>query len=601
MAKEKQAVTLPDFMTVRQLAELISSSPIDVMKKLIANGILASINQQIDFDTAAIVLEEFGYEAQSQTAIEEKAKEQQRTEEITRKWETVYYGEKAENMVARPPIVTIMGHVDHGKTTLLDTIRQANVAGGESGGITQHIGAYRAKHNDRIITFLDTPGHEAFTAMRARGAQGSDIVILVVAADDGVMPTTREALMHARAANVPIVVAITKVDKRNANIEMVKNQLSDLGLTPEDWGGDVFMVPVSSQQKTGIDDLLEALILVADSNSFVANPTGTARGVVIESRMDKSRGAQATLLVLNGTLKRGDVVLAGTSHGRIRAMYDETGKLLEEVGPSTPVSVIGFSEPPEPGERFEKIKNDKEARAIAEQRMDDKADEIQLPTRTFTLEDAFARFQAGKVKELTVILKVDVQGSLQPILEGLKNVSEKNPEGIRINVLASDVGDVSDSDIMLAAASSAIVMAFHVEVSPAARALASTHSVDIRVYSIIYKLFEDMELALKGMLEPKFEAKTIGIAEVRQVFKISRLGSIAGSYVREGEIRRNAKVRVKRNGKVLMDNASVGSLKRVTEDVREVRTGFECGIGLDGFSAFETGDMLEFFVMERVN
>lgn len=601
MAKEKQAVTLPDFMTVRQLAELISSSPIDVMKKLIANGILASINQQIDFDTAAIVLEEFGYEAQSQTAIEEKAKEQQRTEEITRKWETVYFGEKAENMVARPPIVTIMGHVDHGKTTLLDTIRQANVAGGESGGITQHIGAYRAKHNDRIITFLDTPGHEAFTAMRARGAQGSDIVILVVAADDGVMPTTREALMHARAANVPIVVAITKVDKRNANIEMVKNQLSDLGLTPEDWGGDVFMVPVSSQQKTGIDDLLEALILVADSNSFVANPTGTARGVVIESRMDKSRGAQATLLVLNGTLKRGDVVLAGTSHGRIRAMYDETGKLLEEVGPSTPVSVIGFSEPPEPGERFEKIKNDKEARVIAEQRMDDKADEIQLPTRTFTLEDAFARFQAGKVKELTVILKVDVQGSLQPILEGLKNVSEKNPEGIRINVLASDVGDVSDSDIMLAAASSAIVMAFHVEISPAARALASTHSVDIRVYSIIYKLFEDMELALKGMLEPKFEAKTIGIAEVRQVFKISRLGSIAGSYVREGEIRRNAKVRVKRNGKVLMDNASVGSLKRVTEDVREVRTGFECGIGLDGFSAFETGDMLEFFVMERVN
>ena len=601
MAKEKQVVTLPDFMTVRQLAEIISSSPIDVMKKLIANGILASINQQIDFDTAAIVLEEFGYEAQSQSAIEEKAKEQQRTEEITRKWETVYYGEKAENMVTRPPIVTIMGHVDHGKTTLLDTIRKANVAAGESGGITQHIGAYRAKHNDRIITFLDTPGHEAFTAMRARGAQGSDIVILVVAADDGVMQTTREALMHARAANVPIVVAITKIDKRNANVEMVKNQLSDLGLTPEDWGGDVFMIPVSAQQKTGIDDLLEALLLVADSNSFVANPSGVARGVVVESRMDKNRGAQATLLLLNGTLKRGDVVIAGTSHGRIRAMYDETGKLVEEVGPSTPVSVIGFNEPPAPGERFEKMKNDKEARALSEQRLSDKADENQLPTRTFTLEDAFARFQAGKAKELNVILKVDVQGSLQPILDGLKSVSEKNPEGIRINVLASDVGDVSDSDIMLASASSAIVMAFHVDVSPAARSLASTHNVDIRVYSVIYKLFEDMELALKGMLEPKFEPKTIGVAEVRQTFKISRLGVIAGSYVREGEIRRNAKVRVKRAGKVLIDNASVGSLKRMNEDVREVRTGFECGIGLDNFSAFEVGDLLEFFVMERVN
>ncbi len=601
MAKEKQAVTLPDFITVRQLAETINSSPIDVMKKLIANGTLASINQQIDFDTAAIVLEEFGYEAQSQSAIDEKAKEQQRTEEITRKWETVYYGEKAENMVVRPPIVTIMGHVDHGKTTLLDTIRKANVAAGESGGITQHIGAYRAKHNDRVITFLDTPGHEAFTAMRARGAQGSDIVVLVVAADDGVMQTTREALMHARAANVPIVVAITKIDKRNANVEMVKNQLSDLGLTPEDWGGDVFMVPVSSQQKTGIDDLLEALLLVADSNSFVGNPTGTPRGVVIESRMDKSRGAQATLLVLNGTLKRGDVVVAGTSYGRIRAMYDETGKLVDEVGPSTPVSVIGLNEPPEPGERFEKMKNDKEARVLIEQRLDDKTDNTVLAPRTFTLEDAFARFQAGKVKELTVILKVDVQGSLQPILEGLKNVSEKNPEGIRINVLASDVGDVSDSDILLAAASSAIVMAFHVEVSPAARILAATHSVDIRVYSVIYKLFEDMELALKGMLEPKFEAKTIGVAEVRQVFKISRLGSIAGCYVRDGEIRRNAKVRVKRNGKVLSDNNTVGSLKRVNDDVREVRTGFECGVGLDSFSAFEAGDVLEFFVMERVN
>jgi translation initiation factor IF-2 len=601
MAKEKQVVVLPDFMTVRQLAETIHSSPIDVMKKLIANGILASINQQIDFETAAIVLEELGFEAQAQSAIDAKEKEQARTEEITRKWETVYYGEKAENMITRPPIVTIMGHVDHGKTTLLDTIRKANVAAGESGGITQHIGAYRAKHNDRQITFLDTPGHEAFTAMRARGAQGSDIVVLVVAADDGVMQTTREALNHARAANVPIVVAITKIDKRNANIEMVKNQLSELELTPEDWGGDVFMIPVSAQQKTGIDDLLEALLLVADSNSFVANPKGTSRGVVIESRMEKSKGALATLLVLNGTLKRGDVVVAGTAYGRIRAMYDEAGKSVDEVGPSTPVSVIGLNEPPNPGERFERMKNDKEARAIVEERLQEKADAATLPARTFTLEDAFARFQAGKVKELNVILKVDVQGSLQPIVDGLKSVSEKNPEGIRINILASDVGDVSDSDIMLADASTAIVIAFHVNVSPAARATAATHSVDIREYSIIYKLFEDMELALKGMLEPKFEPKTIGTAEVRQVFTISRVGKIAGCYVREGEIRRNAKVRVKRGSKVILETATVGSLKRNTEDVREVRTGFECGVSIDGFNEFETGDLIEFFVMERVN
>ncbi|MCU0511726.1 MAG: translation initiation factor IF-2 [Anaerolineae bacterium] len=601
MAQEKQIVIVPDFLTVRQLADIIHASPIEVMKKLIANGIMASINQQIDFDTAAIVVGEMGFEAQSQSAIAEQEKEQKRVEELTRKWEQIYAGEKAENLITRPPIVTILGHVDHGKTTLLDTIRKANVAAGEAGGITQHIGAYRARHDNRIITFLDTPGHEAFTQMRARGAQGADIAVLVVAADDGVMPTTREALNHARAANVPIVVAITKVDKRNANPDMVKKQLADLELVPDDWGGSTLMVPVAATQKQGIEDLLEAILLVTDENEFVANPTGTPRGVVLEARMDKHRGSLATLLVMNGTLKRGDVIIAGTSYGRIKAMYDETGQAIDEATPSMPISVLGLNEPPQPGERFERAKNDKVARDLAVQRVEEKAVADREPARTFTLEDVFARFQQGKAKELNVILKVDVQGSLQPIVDSLKQLSDKNPEGIKINVLLADVGGVSESDIMLADASAAIVIGFSVEINTAARSFAMNHNVEIRTYNIIYKLLEDMELALKGMLEPKYEPKTIGTAEVRALFKIARAGTVAGSYVREGEIRRNARVRVKRGGQIIADNLTVSSLRREKDDVREVRTGFECGISLDNFETIKEGDLLEFFVMERVN
>jgi translation initiation factor IF-2 len=359
MAQERNVVLVPDFLTVRELADIIESNPIDVMKKLIANGIMASINQQIDFDTAALVIEEMGFEAVSATAIEEEKKEQARVEATTRKWERIYAGEKAEDMVGRPPIITILGHVDHGKTTLIDTIRKANVAGGEAGGITQHIGAYRVMHDGRSITFLDTPGHEAFTAMRARGAQGADIAILVVAADDGVMPTTREALNHARAANVPIVVAITKVDKQNASPEIVKQQLAELELIPDDWDGDTLMVPVAALQGEGIDDLLEAILLVSDDNEFLANPNGTTRGIVVEAEVDKSRGTVVNLVVMNGTLRRGDTIIAGTSHGRIRAMFDEHGNQLKEAPPSTPVSVLGLNEPPQPGDMFESVKNDK--------------------------------------------------------------------------------------------------------------------------------------------------------------------------------------------------------------------------------------------------
>ncbi|MDZ4670944.1 MAG: translation initiation factor IF-2 [Phototrophicales bacterium] len=599
MAQEKQIVLVPDFLTVRQLAELISASPIEVMKRLISSGIMASINQQIDYDTAAIVLEEFGYEAQSASAIAAAEEAQKRVANSTQSWRKVYTTEKTSDLERRPPIVTILGHVDHGKTTLLDTIRKSNVADGEAGGITQHIGAYMVNHEGRQLSFLDTPGHEAFTAMRARGANGADIAVLVVAADDGVMPTTREALNHARAANVPIVVAITKIDKRNANIDRVKQELSELGLIPDDWDGDTLMVPVNSTKGEGIEDLLEALLLVADDQQIIANPKADPTGIVIEARIDPSRGTIATLLVLNGTVHRGDVIVVGMSHGRIKAMYDQAGKPVDEATPSTPVSILGLDAPPMPGETFEKVKNDKTAREIVEDRYANR-EVIQKAGRAVTLEDIFAQLNSSSKKELNLIVKADVRGSLEPLVNSLGDLSNTNSEGIKVRILLSDVGNVSENDIMLASASGAIVIAFNVTVDNAAKRSAETQHVDIRRYTIIYKLLEDMELALKGMLTPVFAPKTIGVAEVRQVFSISK-GNIAGSYILEGEARRNAKARVRRSGKIIFEEGSISSLKRMKDDVREVRTGFECGISLDGFSDFHVGDRIEFFVMERVN
>jgi translation initiation factor IF-2 len=598
MAQERQVILVPDYLTVRELAELIDASPIEVMKKLIANGIMASINQQIDYDTAAIVIEELGFEAQSSSAIEAAEEEKQRAESSTQEWRKLYTQEKPENLVTRPPIITILGHVDHGKTTLLDTIRKTKVAEGEAGGITQHIGAYRVIHEGRQLTFLDTPGHEAFTAMRARGAQGADIAVLVVAADDGVMPTTREALTHARAANVPIVVAITKVDKRNANPEKVKQELAELELIPDDWDGDTLMVPVASLQGEGIEDLLEALLLVADDTQIVANPEADPAGVVVEAEVDPSRGTVATLLVLNGTLRRGEIIIAGETHGRIKAMFDQTGSPVTEAGPSTPVTVLGLSEPPLPGETFEAVVNEKTARSLVEERQ--QSAEASAAVRTMTLEDMFAQFTAGVTKELNLIVKADVQGSLEPVVESLKNLSSTNPEGIGVRILSSDVGNVSENDVVLASASGAVILAFNVDIDNAARRVADTHKVDIRQYNVIYKLLEDVELALHGMLEPIYEPKVIGVAEVRQVFSIGR-GKIAGCYILEGEARRNARARVRRNNKLLVEETGVASLKRVKDDVREVRTGFECGINLDRFDDFEEGDLIEFFIMERVN
>lgn len=601
MAQEKQIILVPDYLTVRELADLIDASPIDIMKRLIANGIMASINQQIDYDTAAIVIEDLGFEAHSASAIEAQ-EERERRAETSQTWRKVYTKEKPESLQPRPPIVTILGHVDHGKTTLLDTIRKTKVAEGEAGGITQHIGAYRVMHNNHQITFLDTPGHEAFTAMRARGAQGADIVVLVVAADDGVMPTTREALNHARAANVPIVVAITKIDKRNANVDKVKQELAELGLEPMDWDGDTFVVPVSAVQGEGIEDVLEAILLTTDEHEIVANPDGDPTGTVLEARVDRSRGVIATLLVFNGTLKLGDEVVAGTAYGRIKAMYDETGSPVKSATPSTPVAVLGLHDMPQPGDTFEVVKNEKIARVLVDERKQSAAALRFQPVRgAVTLEDFFAQFRAGETKEMNVILKVDVQGSLQPIVDNLERIAAENREGIRLRILAADVGNISESDVMLASASDAIVIGFKVEVDNAARRSADSHGVDVRQYDVIYKLFEDVELALKGMLDPVYTERTIGVAEVRQVFRISKVGTIAGCIVRDGEARRNARARVKRGGQVLVENSAVSSLKRVQEDVREVRAGFECGVGLATFSDFEDGDVIEFFVTERAS
>ncbi len=603
MAEASKNILVPDYLTVRELAELIDSSPIDVMKTLITNGIMASINQQIDFDTAAIVIEELGFTAHSASAVAAAREEEERAELREEKWSAMFVGESPDDLTRRPPIITILGHVDHGKTTLLDTIRKTAVAEGEAGGITQHIGAYQARHGGQILTFLDTPGHEAFTAMRARGAHGADIAILVVAADDGVMPTTREALDHARAANVPLVVAITKVDRNNANPDLVKQQLADLDLAPDDWDGATIMVPVNSLSGDGVEDLLEALVLVADENAIVANPEGTLRGSVIEAEIDRSRGTMATLLVMNGTMKRGESIVAGTSYGRIKAMFDSAGSLVERATPSMPVAVLGLDSPPAPGVMFEVTANDKTARSIAEARRDsERAREAggqSLPA--MTLEDFLEQFKTGDAKELSIILKADVQGSLQPITDELVNISERNEEGIAVRVLRQEVGRITESDVMLASASKAIIFGFNVDVDNAAQASADSQGIEIRRYNIIYKLFEDIELALHGMLEPKFVNRVIGESEVLQTFRIPRSGVIAGSIIRKGEARRNARAHVKRGDAIIHRNVGVSSLRRFQDDVREVRTGFECGIGLDGVNDFEAGDIIEFFVRERVS
>ncbi len=594
MPQEKQILELPDFLTVRELADLMGESPIEVMKELISNGIMASINQQIDFDTAAIVADGLGYEARPMRAEEEEVPE----EPTTLEWRAFYREEDPTKLKPRPPVVAMLGHVDHGKTSLLDRIRQTDVQAQEAGGITQHIGAYQVKHNGQVITFLDTPGHEAFTAIRARGARGADVAVLVVAADDGVMPTTREALAHIRAAGVPVVVALNKIDRPNANPERVKQQLAEeLDLKSDEWGGDTLVVPVSAKTGQGIEDLLEAILLVAEEGDIRANPEAPAAGTVLEGRVESRRGPVATLLVQNGTLRTGDVIVAGLAHGRVKRMFDEWGNVVKEAGPSKPVSVMGLNEPPHAGDMFEVVGDIKTARAITEERRAEQQDRRAKPQAP-SLEDVFERFQAGEAKELRLIIKVDADGSLEPVINSVENIEMSD---LKVRVLHADVGEITENDVNLASASGAVIIGFNVKPDPAAARVAESLGVDIRTYNIIYKLIESVELALHGMLEPEYADKRIGVAEVRQIFHVPRVGNVAGVYVLEGVIRRNAKVRVWRGREVLAEGVSVSSLKRFNEDVREVRTGFECGVGLDGFQDFQEGDKLEFYVRERVN
>ncbi len=589
----RKTIELPTNITVRQLADLIKASPIDIIKQLMSNGMMATINQQIDYDTAAIVISEFGYEAQPQIVVEEVKEEEQGA---SAEWRKIIEKEAVEDLVVRPPVVTILGHVDHGKTSLLDAIRHSNVAAGEAGGITQHIGAYQVVHNGRKITFLDTPGHEAFTAMRARGAQTTDIAVLVVAADDGVMPQTREAAAHAKAARVPIIVALNKIDRPNANPDRVKQQLSDIDLSPDEWGGRTMVVPVSAKLKKGIDDLLEAIVLVADDTPIKANPNATAAGTVVEAQLDKARGVVATLLVQNGSLRTGDILVAGMVSGRIRRMFNDKGQVIDEAPPSTPVSILGLSDIPTAGDIFRAVGADREAREIVAQRKQAQKEAAAKPSKALTLDQVFAKFQAGETKELPLVVKADGQGSLEPIVTSLERLST---EDIKVTILYAETGNVTENDVLLASASKAIVVGFAVAADQAAQRLADTEGVSIRLYDIIYRLTEDIEKALKGMLEPEYKDVLIGKAEVRQVFRIPKVGNIAGSFVREGEIRRNATARVMRGGQKIFEGA-VASLKHLKDDVRDVRQGFECGIALDGFDSFKTGDLVEFYTKEQV-
>ena len=597
MESNGKTVQVPSSLTVRELATLMSVSPIDVIKELMNNGIMANINQVLDYDTAAIVVQEMGFEAQ-----ELKPVEPEKTEETgpATLWQRLYADEDADKLKPRPPVVTVMGHVDHGKTSLLDAIRHSDVAGGEAGGITQRIGAYQIVHNGRKITFLDTPGHEAFTAMRARGAQATDLAVLVVAADDGVMPQTLEAIAHAKAARVPIVVALNKIDKPNANPERVKKELSDNGLLIDEYGGDVLCIPVSAKKKQNLDDLLEAIVLVADSIQIKANPDRPAVGTVIESKMDKSRGPMATLLVQNGTLELGDPMVVGTSYGRVRAMFDERGQPGATRRPIHPRRSPGPDERAHRGRHVSKSSRTKRSPRpwrLNASELRTQAASPAAPARPLTLNDLYAQIQAGKVKELALIIKADGQGSIEPIVNSLEKLGGEN---VKVNILHASTGNISENDVMLAVASHGIVIGFDVNVDSAARKMADANGVDIRLYNIIYKLVEDVEKALKGLLEPVYADKIIGHAEVRQTFKVRNVGVVAGCIVRDGLAQRDAKARVRRGEEVIFEGG-LHSLKRFQEDVKEVKTGFDCGVAIEGFSDYKEGDTIEFYVKERVS
>ena len=577
-------IKIGDSVSIKELAEKMSKPAAEIIKKLLMLNIMATINQELDFETASLISSDFGIPVEK---LIDKS-----SEEVLLKEEE----DKVEDLKARPPIVTIMGHVDHGKTSLLDTIRETNVIATEAGGITQHIGAYNVTIEGKKIAFLDTPGHEAFTAMRARGANVTDIAILVVAADDGVMPQTAEAINHAKAANVTIIVAINKIDKPGANPDKVKQELTEYGLLAEDWGGDTIMVPVSAKKKEGIDTLLEMILLSSEMLELKANPNKKAKGTVIEAQLDKGRGPIATILVQEGTLHIGDAFVVGHTSGRIRAMVDDKGKRLKKAGPSTPVEIIGLSEVPDAGDTFVVMEDEKDARIVAEKRKDKQKQENQKSTLKVSLEDIFSQIQEGKMKELNIIVKADVQGSVEAIKQSLQKLSN---EEVKVKTIHGGVGAVTESDVMLASASSAIIIGFNVRPQPAAAELAEKDDVDIRLYRVIYNAIDDIEAAMKGMLEPEYKEVILGHAEIRTIFKVSNVGTIAGCMVKDGKVTRNSSVRLVRNG-IVVHEGTLASLKRFKDDVKEVATGYECGLNLDNYNNIEEGDIVESFIIEAV-
>ena len=581
---ELKEITIPETITVKDLAMEMKKTSGDVIKKLLNYGIMSTINNTIDFDTAYLVASEFGITAKKKAEIKEEDILFDETEDTV------------DELQPRPPVVVVMGHVDHGKTSLLDAIRSTNVIEGEAGGITQHIGAYKVNVNNREITFLDTPGHEAFTSMRARGAQITDIAILVVAADDGVMPQTVEAINHAKAAGIPIIVAVNKIDLPNANVDKIKQELMEYELVPEEWGGDTIFCPISAKKNINIDNLLEMVLLVADMKELKANPNKQAKGVVIEARLDKAKGPIASMLVQRGTLDEGDTIVVGTSIGRIRAMKNDKGQRIKKAGPSTPVEIMGLTNVPEAGETFYEVKDEKMAKHLIERRKRQERENIINENSKVTLSNVFEKMENENLKQLYLIVKADVQGTAQALKQSLEKLSN---DEVKVKVIHSSTGAVTESDVQLAKAANAIIIAFNVRPGHTAKDIAEKNMIEIKQYSVIYQAIEDVEAAMKGMLDPIYEEKIIGNAEVRQTFKVSNVGTVAGCYVLDGKIERHAGVRVIREGIVLHDG-KLESLKRFKDDVKEVAKGYECGIQIEKYNDIKEGDIIEVYIMQEV-
>ncbi|MCB2299778.1 translation initiation factor IF-2 [Clostridium tagluense] len=585
-AIDDEVVVIEASITVKDLADTLKRPYVEVIKQLIFIGVMAGMNQEIDFATAEKVIEKYGALAVLKDAEEGKIADDEEVEEV-----------EADLAIAKKPaVVTVMGHVDHGKTSLLDCIRKAKVTETEAGGITQHIGAYTVNINGEKITFLDTPGHEAFTAMRARGAQITDIVILVVAADDGIMPQTAEAINHCKAAKVPMIVAINKIDRPGANVDKVKQELTEYGLVAEDWGGDTICVPVSAHTKEGIDTLLEMVLITAEMLELKANPNRRAKGTVIEAKLDKGRGPLATLLIQNGTLSTGDSIIVGSTYGRIRAMFDDKGNKIKTAGPSIPVEILGLSEVPEAGDRFNVVKDEKTARNMAETRKSKSREEHFQSSNRVSMENLYSQIQEGSVKELGVIVKADVQGSVEAVRQSLEKLSTDN---VKVRVIHSGVGAITETDVTLAAASNAIIIGFNVRPDNNAAIVGEKEKVEIKTYRVIYDALDDIKAAMVGMLDPVYKEVVLGRVEIRQIYKVSNVGTIAGSYVLTGKITRNSSVRVLRNG-IVITESTLASLKRFKDDAKEVAAGYECGLSVEKFNDLKEGDIIEAFIMEEV-